>query len=101
MDNSMSQQMNKDHDDFSDRKFRKTLNITIINNFLELKGSNSTSNYATLSAFFHHMRNSFKEIPHIFVTSHTGNDNNDVSDECQALKDEVYLSAGCSNSITV
>lgn len=28
-------QSSKDHDDFSDRKFRETLNITIINNFLD------------------------------------------------------------------
>ncbi|GFU19135.1 hypothetical protein NPIL_402701 [Nephila pilipes] len=92
MDDLVSQQINKDNDDFSDRKFRRTLNITIINNFLEQKGSNSASNYATLSAFFHHMRNSFKEIPHIFVTPHTLSDN-DMTDESLALQNEVYLSA--------
>ncbi|KAF8794791.1 Serine/threonine-protein kinase ATR like protein [Argiope bruennichi] len=69
MDYPASQHMTKDHDDFSDKKFRQTLNITIINNFLDLKASTSASNHATLSAFFHHMRNSFKEIPHIFVAS--------------------------------
>lgn len=32
-------QTSKDHDDFSDRKFRETLNITIINNFLDFNQS--------------------------------------------------------------
>ncbi|GBN34824.1 hypothetical protein AVEN_224599-1 [Araneus ventricosus] len=88
MDYPVSQHMNKDHDDFSDRKFRETLNITIINNFLDLKASTSASNHATLSAFFHHMRNSFKEIPHIFVASPVHHD----ADENRQEKVDICLS---------
>ncbi|XP_035211998.1 uncharacterized protein LOC118186092, partial [Stegodyphus dumicola] len=78
----------KEHDDSSDRKFRKTLNVTIINNFLDLeKLSSHTSGCSTLSAFFHHVRNSFKEIPHIFVTnlSYSG-------DEAQKVEDHLSSS---------
>ncbi|GIY72415.1 hypothetical protein CEXT_655591 [Caerostris extrusa] len=62
MDYPVSQQINKDNDDFSDKKFRQTLNITIINNFWILK-------------------NSFKEIPHIFVTPETLLESHELLDE--------------------
>ncbi|KAG8185459.1 hypothetical protein JTE90_019718 [Oedothorax gibbosus] len=82
----------KDHDDSSDRKFRQTLNVTIINNFLDLESVSSSS--TTLSSFFHHMRNSFKEIPHIFVTNHSYESNGtlDNAEEQKQQKDEEYLS---------
>ncbi|GIY34757.1 hypothetical protein CDAR_97931 [Caerostris darwini] len=86
MDYPVSQQINKDNDDFSDKKFRQTLNITIINNFLDLKATSSASNYTTLSAFFHHMQNSFKEIPHIFVTPEN------LPESHEQLPDETGLS---------
>nr|XP_042905632.1 uncharacterized protein LOC107447424 [Parasteatoda tepidariorum] len=79
-----------DHDDFSDKKFRKTLNITIINNFLDLSNfSDDSSNYKTLCAFFDHVRNSFKEIPHIFVSNSSCEQDHETTEK----KDDEYLSS--------
>lgn len=55
------------------------------------------SNYSTLSSFFHHMRNSFKEIPHIFVSNYIPHcqENSSISEvEHLQQKNESLISAG-------